>query len=162
MQAVISLLYLRSVSSMLCVEGQIWSASGIIRRFCLLDWIKFRGWQVLQPYTSVPALGRWMLPCLTCSQSLLTQIELSEWDDPKRLRLKYSSPHSLKCKGQINVVFDPCPTPCFVTRATLFGWGCGVNRCIYKHLVNDYSGCHWGLKCLDIGMLNVGQRFLPL
>lgn len=32
-------------------------------------WIKFTVWKVLQLYTSVPAflaLGRWMLPCLTC------------------------------------------------------------------------------------------------
>lgn len=35
-----------------------------------------------------------------------------------------------------------------------------MNTCIYKRLVNDYSGCSSTLKCsVDIGMLNIGEGF---
>lgn len=166
MLAVIPLLFLLNISSNACVAVQIWSESGTGRSglvfFFFFNWLKFSEWKVLQLYAAVPALlalGRCMLHCLTCKLvgTKLTNQYWNSWVRWSQISVKYFWLQGKEFKGQISYIFEPLLIPCFVARATPFGLGGGVNTCIYKHLVNDYSGCSSTLKCsVDIGMLNIG------
>lgn len=67
----------------------------------------------------------------------------------------------LETQGMVSFVIDPASP--FVTRAALrLRMQCEYIY-IYKHLVNDYSGSHWVLKCLEhTETLKMAQRFAAL
>jgi len=64
-------------------------------------------------------------------------------------------------QGTISFIIDPASH--FVTRVSLWLRMQCEYMYIYKHLVNDYSGSHWVLKCLEhTEMLKMAQRFAVL